>query len=343
VSRQAAAADDRWTLHTADRALLGNKSGATRLGFTVLLKLFQAVDRFPRRAEDVPHAAVEAVSGQVGVTATAWHGYDWRGRTIEYHRAKIRAALGFREATLDDAGALGRWLDRQVLALERRPDRLLVAAREQCRSQYLEPPSPERLEQLVRSVLHRHANSFCTALLARLPPVTVAGLDTLLHPPVPSDSEVDSREGEACPAPPLLALRAGTGQASLHSLGEEAAKLACIRALALPARLFDGVPFRMLLAYRRRVGAEELQELRRHLDSIRLTLLAAFCRVRGREIADTLSSTIETHVGDPGLTLDQIAALTGVSTRMATKAFRHAGSSFSSYLGSPHGLLKTAR
>ncbi|MGI4946588.1 MAG: DUF4158 domain-containing protein, partial [Janthinobacterium lividum] len=117
--------DDRWTLRAADRALLGNKIGATRLGFAVLLKLFQAEGRFPRRPEDVPAAAVEAIAGQVGVAAVAWPGYDWRGRTIEYHRAQIRAALGFREATLDDAEALGRWLDGQVLALERRSDRLL--------------------------------------------------------------------------------------------------------------------------------------------------------------------------------------------------------------------------
>ncbi len=33
--------DDRWMLRAADRALLGNKTGATRLGFDVLLKLFQ--------------------------------------------------------------------------------------------------------------------------------------------------------------------------------------------------------------------------------------------------------------------------------------------------------------
>jgi len=53
-------AADPWTLRVTDRALLGNKTGTTRLGFAVLLKLFQAEGRFPRRAEDVPLAAVEA-------------------------------------------------------------------------------------------------------------------------------------------------------------------------------------------------------------------------------------------------------------------------------------------
>ena len=33
--------DDRWALHASDRALLGNKTGATRLGFAILLKTFQ--------------------------------------------------------------------------------------------------------------------------------------------------------------------------------------------------------------------------------------------------------------------------------------------------------------
>jgi hypothetical protein len=220
------------------------------------------------------------------------YSYDWRGRTIEYHRAQIRAALGFREATLDDAEALGRWLDSQVLALERRPDRLLAAARERCRNQSVEPPSPERLERLVRSVLHRQEDAFCAALLVRLPPEAMAGLEALLHPPDPGEAA----GSEQRPAPPLVALRTGTGQANLQSVGEEAAKLACIRAVALPAGLFDGVPSRVLLAYRRRVGAEELHELRRHPDPIRLTLLAAFCHVRGREIADTLTDLLITTI-----------------------------------------------
>jgi len=286
-------ADDRWTLRAADRALLGNKSGATRLGFAVLLKLFQADGRFPRRAEDVPAIAVETVARQVGVPTAAWAGYDWRGRTIEYHRAQIRAALGFREATDEDAAALGGWLGEQALALERRHDRLVAAARERCRSLQVEPPSSERLDRLVRSALHRQEEAFCAALLALLPPETAAGLDALLRAsdPTPDDGE------DAVPGPPALhMLRAGTGQARLQSVSEEADKLRRIRTLALPGGLFNGVPSRVMLAYRRRVAAEELHELRRHPDPIRLTLLAAFCHVREREIADSLTDLLITTV-----------------------------------------------
>src|SRR5271155_598143 len=192
--------DDRWTLRASDRALLGNKIGTTRLGFAVLLKVFQTEGRFPRRPEGVPVAAVEAIARQIGAPAAAWRSYDWRSRAVAYHRAQIRDALGFREATQDDAEALSRWLESQVSALEHRSDRLLVAARERCRSLCIEPPSPDRLDRLVRSVVHRHEEALCAALLTRLPAETAAGLDALLKAPA-----ADATSGEVSPAP-LLAL-----------------------------------------------------------------------------------------------------------------------------------------
>ena len=43
-----------WTLMEADQALVGNKTGATRLGFALLLKFFELEGRFPEDAGDVP-------------------------------------------------------------------------------------------------------------------------------------------------------------------------------------------------------------------------------------------------------------------------------------------------
>jgi len=192
------------------------------------------------------------------VPAAAWRSYAWDSRAIAYHRAQIRDALGFREATLDAAETLARWLESQVSALEHRSDRLLVAACERCRSLCIEPPSPDRLDRLVRSVVRRHEEALCAAVLTRLPAETAAGLEALLKAPA-----ANAASGEVGRAP-LLALRAGSGQASLQSVGEEADKLARIRALALPADLFADLPSKVLLAYRRRVAAEELHELRRH-------------------------------------------------------------------------------
>jgi hypothetical protein len=48
-----------WTLGASDWRLVGNKSGATRLGFTLLLKFFEQEARFPRHAGEVPRPVVD--------------------------------------------------------------------------------------------------------------------------------------------------------------------------------------------------------------------------------------------------------------------------------------------
>jgi hypothetical protein len=55
---------ESWTLIEADQKLIGAKHGATRLGFCLLLKYFEIEGRFPRRAGDIPPAAVEFVAAQ---------------------------------------------------------------------------------------------------------------------------------------------------------------------------------------------------------------------------------------------------------------------------------------
>lgn len=53
---------DEWTLEEGDRELVGNKSGATRLGFALLLKFFQIEGRFPS-----PRPLVGVLVGAGGV------------------------------------------------------------------------------------------------------------------------------------------------------------------------------------------------------------------------------------------------------------------------------------
>ena len=106
---------EHWTLLSGERDLLANKSGATRLGFAVLLKFFQYEARFPPSRQEVPLAVVAFVARQVGVSAACYAEYDWNGRAIKYHRAQIRSFLGFREATVRDAEALAAWLSEHVL------------------------------------------------------------------------------------------------------------------------------------------------------------------------------------------------------------------------------------
>jgi hypothetical protein len=101
-----------WTLIGDDWQLVGNKSGATRLGFALLLKFFEFEARFPRSGGEVPVQAVAYVAWQVKVDPAKFGSYDWSGRSIKYHREQIREAFGFREFSRGDedklAGVAGR-------------------------------------------------------------------------------------------------------------------------------------------------------------------------------------------------------------------------------------------
>jgi hypothetical protein len=110
---------DHWTLGPADLSLLANKTGATRLGFALLLKYFQLDGRFPQHPRDVPLAAIVHVARQLDLPAEVYLQYRSEGRTIEYHRVQIREALGFHPATDHDRRRLIDWLQAEMLPQER--------------------------------------------------------------------------------------------------------------------------------------------------------------------------------------------------------------------------------
>jgi hypothetical protein len=87
---------------------------------------------------------------------------------------------------------------------------------------------------------------------------------------------------------PLHNLRTEAGKVSLETLREELAKLELVRAIGLPPGLFRDLSPRMLRIWRQQVSVEELYELRRHPDPIRLSLLGVYCVIRERELTDTL-------------------------------------------------------
>ncbi|MFJ4777941.1 DUF4158 domain-containing protein [Streptomyces sp. NPDC088762] len=122
-----------WTLVDGDWDLVANKSGTTRLGFSLLLKFFELEGRFSDVLEEVPPAAVEYVADLVKVPATDFAKYLLVGQTSEYHRKQICEALGFRPSTVADEKALAEWLAVDVCPVELVEDRqreaLLVACR----------------------------------------------------------------------------------------------------------------------------------------------------------------------------------------------------------------------
>jgi len=288
-----ATSDAAWDLTPADQLLVGAKRLGNRLRFAVMLLFFRARGRFPRTATEVDEGAVAALACALGVPAPRDGAAllpEAADRTAERQRAEIRALLGFREASVADAEALAAWLGDNVVGQTRDTAALTAEAEARCRALRIEPPTPDRLERIVRAAVRAHDGRHHASVLVRLTPDMRAALDALLQAPVAEGvgeaGEDTEPEGQA-PAP-LIHLRAGPGRASVASLRDELARLDVIRRLALPADLFADWTPAELEAARQRVAVEAPYELRRHPDATRLAWLAAYAHLRGRAVTDAL-------------------------------------------------------
>jgi hypothetical protein len=168
-----------WTLVESDWDLVANKAGATRLGFAVMLKFFELEARFPRHAGEVPKVAVDYIAEQVGVDAGLFSRYAWSGRTIEYHRAQVRAAMGFREPTVEDEDRLAAWLADEVCPVELSEDRLREAVVARCRAEHIEPPRSSRVERVLGNAKTTSERQFTATIAGRVSESSAARLEQL--------------------------------------------------------------------------------------------------------------------------------------------------------------------
>lgn len=291
---------EHWTLLPHELELVGNKTGPTRLGFALLLKFFQLEAHFPEAKNEIPRIVVAYVAKQVNVDTDEYLRYDWRGRSITYHRTQIREFFGFREVTLADEDALATWLLEEVLAHEQDPAHLREMIYTRLRTLQVEPPTPERVTRLLRSALRTYDERLFARILAQLLPTTRTRLQALLQASGTLTSSVEAANLDEPDRAFWLELRRDPGRASLASALSEIAKLQRLRQLELPADLFAGLAPKVLAGYRARAVAEELFELRRHPEALRYTLAAAYCWVRQREITDNLVELLLQIVHDIG-------------------------------------------
>ena len=274
---------EHFTLLPDESILLDNLSGSNRLGFALLLKFFQIEARFPISKQEIPKSVVSYIAKQVDVSPRAIKEYPFSGRTIERHRSQIRQFFGFRETTVEDAFELTKWLKEKVLAYDRQESHLEAAAYQRLRSLKLEPPSPDRIERLIRSAVRTCEETFCSTIFEQLSSQTLIKLDALLR----TDGALEDEQSQLQQSD-FNVLKTDPGRTSLDSILKEAQKLNCIRQLGLPSNLFALVSPKVVYHYRRRASAEPPRELRRHPDPIRYTLIAAFCWQRSQEITDSL-------------------------------------------------------
>lgn len=179
-----------WTLVNEDWRLVGNKSGATRLGFALLLKFFELEACFPSSVSDLPPAAVSYVARQVAVEPELLAEYAWYGRAIKRHRVQIGDVFGFREFGKGDEDKLSDWLAAEVCPVELRDGQLHEALLVRCRAERLEPPG--RPDRIIGSARTRFERQFCDLIVSRLPDVCASRLEALV------DGDRPGRGGAGC-------------------------------------------------------------------------------------------------------------------------------------------------
>ena len=138
------------------------KNYDSELGFALLLKFYGRFGRFPHGRSELHDDAVEFVARQLGVDAGSVGFYEWSGRTLTRHRAEIRAHFGFRECTVTDADDIAGWLAGGYAQEERRYELVRDVLLAELRSRSIEPPTPDRVERIVRSGLRQADRSVCS-------------------------------------------------------------------------------------------------------------------------------------------------------------------------------------
>jgi hypothetical protein len=281
--------DSGWHLTPADHALVAAKSRANRLRFAVMLLFFRDRGRFPRGADMLDPQAIARLASALNIPLSPEpFGFDTGDRTLERQRAEIRILFDFREATVADAAALGTWLCDHAVAQSRDHDRLAAELEARCRTLRIEPPTPDRVERIVRGAVRAYEDHFTAAIHGRLAAEVRDRLDALLRPAM-TTSDDDEAESPTPGARALLNfVRGDPGRASVDSVMRELERLESIRAIGLPADLFARVLPHEVELYRQRVAVQPPSDLRRLPDAVRITWLAAFTHLRGRTLTDSL-------------------------------------------------------
>ncbi len=282
---------ENWTLLPQELELVSSKVGANQIGFAVLLKYFQAFARFPDSPKEIPLTIVSYIAQQLKIPSSSYSDYDWQGRSISNHRASIRKLFGFRTATIADGEEMVDWLISEIIPNEQRIEPITELVSQQFRELQIEPPTPGRVERLIRSAIAQHEANFCHQTLAQLTPEIIEQIDILLSTEEPDNTEnaeSSKQPREKLKASDFAFLKTDPGPVGLGSFLAEIEKLKRIRTVGLPTDLFKGISPKLIKTYRQRATTETPYLLRQHKDAIRYTLMAAFCIQRSQEITDNL-------------------------------------------------------
>ena len=278
---------ENWTLVPQELKLVRNKLGGNQIGFALLLKHFQLFARFPNSQSSIPQTIISYIAHQINVSESLYSDYDWLGRSAKAHRVEIRRLFNFRVATVADSEQMTEWLVQQILPTEQKFESLIEQVYQKWRELQIEPPTPGRIDRLIRGAITQHETNFCHQIYSQLSSEVISQIDILLTTEE-SDEKEDNTDPKKFKTSDFAFLKTDPGPVGLGSFLTEIEKLRRIQKVGLPTNLFTGISPKLVKTYRQRAATETPYLLRQHPPAIRYTLMAAFCIQRSQEITDNL-------------------------------------------------------
>lgn len=278
---------ENWTLLPPELERVKNKVGGNQIGFALLLKHFQLFARFPDEELSIPQAIISYLASQVNLPENRYSDYDKQGRSAKMYRWEIRRLFNFRVATVQDSEEISDWLVQEILPNEQKFECLQEIVYQRFRDLQIEPPTPRRVERLIRRAITQHETSFCHQTLSQLSQETITQVDILLSTEESVNPNEPQKSGNLKTSD-FAFLKTDPGPVGLESFLTEIGKLKRLRTVGLPTNLFTGISPKLVKTYRQRAATETPYHLRQHPRSIRYTLMAAFCIQRCQEITDNL-------------------------------------------------------
>nr|WP_246268501.1 hypothetical protein [Nonomuraea typhae] len=214
----------------------------------------------------------------------------------------MRKFHGFREPTVGDEDKLADWLATKICPVEMSRDRLRGALLARCREDRIDPPKTTRIERVLGAAEAMFERNFTATTMERLSFESVGKLEELIVADSPSagvpvageeapegDGQTQVTSGASGGRRAFLQeLREDPGALQLDTLLAEIVKLERVKAIGLPAALFEGVSEKVVAGWRARAMKMYPSDLEAAAAPVRLTLLAALCQVRQAELIDGL-------------------------------------------------------
>ncbi|MEC4807326.1 MAG: Tn3 family transposase [Jaaginema sp. PMC 1079.18] len=278
---------ENWTLLPTELELVQNKMGGNQIGFALLLKHFQLFTRFPHSESSIPAVVISYLASQLNLPENLYSDYDWQGRSAKGYRVEIRHLFHFRVATVQDSEEMSDWLIQEILPNEQKVESLQEIVYQKFRDWQIEPPTPLRVERLIRHAITQYETRVCHHTLSKLTPDIIEQIDRLLATAESTQTD-EPPPTEKLKTSDFAFLKTDPGPVGLGSFLTEIEKLKRIQAVGLPSNLLAGISTKIIQTYRQRAATETPYHLREHPPSIRYTLMSAFCIQRSQEITDNL-------------------------------------------------------